>query len=379
MDGGSDGATPDATISDASIDVSEQDASASDASDAGLGCTSPDGAWFMVPPGGNPLGSYIATGLAVDCTGAYTTSLRSYAPQIVRVDKWNAEDGGSAWSVQVPPADAGGPLWRPVGAGTAGVYASTVLATQIERRDPATGAILWTATDNTVTGFIDIAVDAFPYTIASVGTGCRVDKRSATDGSIMWSASIPSCSPALLRATSNALFVLNQKTVELVRIDSSGSVSWTIPSPYLNGVAADATHVYVAGAKKNTTSGYLQWAVARFDASSGAPVWDVTFDPTCTGPCTPYASDVSANAVAIAGSRLFVSGFQQWFTTINGWQQQWHLVELDPTNGNALDDRAGPAGARPVQPSFAAADPSAVYLLGGNSGAAEYFLLGRWQ
>src|SRR3972149_873757 len=219
-----------------------------------------------------------------------------------------AVDGTGAYIVGVDNY-AGNPRWR------------------IEKRSLTTGSSIWNQASNPSTSWDEaygVAVDGSGVYIvghdASLGNNrWRIEKRSLTTGSIIWTqASNPSS------AMDEAL-----------------------------GVAVDATGVYIVG--YDNYLGIPRWRMEKRSLTTGTSIWTPASNPSPTWD--------EPLGVATDGSGLYIVGFDEY----PGTNSRWRIEKRNLTTGNNLWPKTSNPSAFYDEAYGVAVDGSGVYIVGYDS------------
>jgi hypothetical protein len=270
----------------------------------------------------------VAKGVALDSTGAYVVGIYT-----------NDTDGYADW--------------------------------RIEKRDLATGSIIWGQSEH-ITDRDDqaygVAVDSSGVYVvgyytdsATFSPGWRMEKRSLTTGSIIWSASedvtgdtdyaygvaVDSSGVYVVGwdqggAGSNRQWRIEKRSLAtgafIIPFGIGGVVREHISSDddFAYGVAVDSSGVYIVGTDENTVGSYDEWRVEKRSLISGALTWAVS----------EHISNRYdwAGGVAVDGSGIYITGSDQ---KTSGYKDEWRVEKRSLTTGTmnwALSEQISGAG-----------------------------------
>jgi len=223
-----------------------------------------------------------ASDVAVDSTGVYVVGIDSTPGNWQwRMEKRSLTTGGVIWSKSYNPSTRADAASGVAVDGT-GVYivgydsvpSSTNTQWRMQKRNMTTGGVIWSKSVNPSTRIdaaCDVAVDStgvyvVGYDNATGNLRWRMEKRSLTTGSLIWSNSS------------------NPST----RADAA----W--------GVAVDGTGVYIVGYDSKPSSTNTQWRMEKRSLTTGWVIWSKVSNPS-TGADEAYGVAVDATGVYIVG------------------------------------------------------------------------------
>lgn len=204
----------------------------------------------------------VALGVAVDATGLYVVGSEPVdgdsSTEQWRVDKRSLSDGSEMWSAAVDYnvsegfGDLGAERARAVAVDATGIYIGGHVEDhwQIEKRDLASGALLWEKHDTASAGFGGIALTgggvfmcgSEPHDPPGGRFRWRAERRGASDGMVAWARSLD---------------------------PTPGSLGY---DDLCFGVAADASSVYLAGLATPDAfnPGDRRWELRAWDVETGS-------------------------------------------------------------------------------------------------------------
>jgi hypothetical protein len=254
-----------------------------------------------------------ANSVALDGSGIYIVGYDSSPGNVQwRIEKRNLTDGSLIWS-QVNNPSAGSDEAYSVAVDSSGIYVVGYDRSpgiddnewRIEKRSLTDGLILWTQTANPSAGddgIRGVAVDAsgiyaVGYDHSPGNYEWRVEKRSLTDGSLIWSqVSNPSGEADIAHSVA-----VDASGIYMVgRDDSPGNPEWRIEKRHLTdgsiiwnqaddpsvgnedpyGVAVDASGVYIVGYDQSPGMGNFEWRIEKRDPSRPASKLVITVYPS---------------------------------------------------------------------------------------------------
>ncbi len=265
-----------------------------------------DGSLIWMQTANPSRGDDTAFGVAVDASGVYVVGVDSaQANSEWRIEKRNLNDGSLVWA-QVSNPSAGEDWAWGVAVDSSGIYVVGYdsvpgdLEWRIEKRNITDGEIIWTQTSNPTHGepsgiymgdrAFGACVDASAIYVVGFDNAAgpedietRIEKRSLTDGSLVWSQ------------TSN-------------------------PSLYEDrafGVAADTSGIYVVGFDSVPGHGDLEWRVEKRSVDNGRVLWTYVSNPS-------HGEDW-AWGIAEDASGTYVVGFDSCHDEIN---YEWRIEKI---------------------------------------------------
>lgn len=216
---------------------------------------------------------------------------------------------------------------------------------RFEKRNLATGALIWSAVSNPSTysndNVFDVAVgaDGF-YTAGQVGWwstdyDARFEKRSLTDGSLIWGQVIiddyDKAAGTGVAVGSDGVYIVGWNKASSANsywlIDKrslvNGTVMWSQPSDpttsgdRANDVAVGTDGVYIVGYEY--VAGGARWRIEKRSLTTGALTW------AQTGGAGTYSI---ANGVAVGSDGIYVVGYDN-----APGHNQWRIEKRALTNG----------------------------------------------
>lgn len=176
---------------------------------------------------------------------------------------------------------------------------------------------LGVATDDS--GIYVVGVDAI---LGSNNGQWRVEKRSKTDGSIVWS-----------------------KTLNLSIYNES---AW--------GVAVDATGIYVVG--EDYVAGLGQWHMEKRSLVDGSLIWTQVNN---------FSNNrETAYKVAVDSTGIYIVGFDEVLPSLN---KQWRMQKRNLSTGALIWNQISNPGAGGDEAKDIAVDTTGIYVVGGDSAA----------
>jgi len=299
----------------------------------------------------------IITSLAADETGLYVGGYDIAAGLRWRVQKRDVNDGSILWT-QIASLASGGQAKGLAADGTGlyvvGVDQQGANQWRIEKRDLNTGTELWAQSENPSAGSDsaeDITIDDTFMYIAGIESsagndGWRIQKRALTNGAVSWSQNnnISSGSDQALAIThdDSGLYIAgydsspgNRQWRIEKRSASDGSLLWTQSTNPSNNddearaIAVDESGVYIAG--YDQAPGNYQWRMEKRDLATGNLIWSISNNPTS-------GVDI-AFAIAINETALYIGGYDG----TSG--RQWRMEKRELSNGNLISQQtSNPSG-----------------------------------
>jgi hypothetical protein len=313
----------------------------------------------------NPSASYdVAYGVAVDSSGLYVVGFDDVPGGVNRewrMEKRDLSTGAIIWT-QTSNASSGDDQAYAVAVDGSGIYVigydnspgGIDLEWRIEKRDRSTGAIIWAQTSNPSAGderAQDVAVDSTGVYIvgydASPGgsdTQWRIEKRDLATGTLLWSQ-ISNPSPGIeaasgVAADGGGIYVVgyddspggsNWEWRIEKRDLTTGAIIWAQASNPSSGddraykVIADGTGFYLVGYDNSPGGANYEWRIEKRNSATGAIIWAQTSNPS------PGLSN--ANDVAVSDTSLYVVGYD---SVPGGSNWEWRIEKRD-TGAPAAD------------------------------------------
>jgi len=252
--------------------------------------------------------------MAIDSSGIYITGVdRSPGDSQWRIEKRNLDDGSLLW-VQTSNPSSGYDSAYEIAVDASGLYVvgwDHLLGDdrwRMEKRDPKDGSLIWVQTNNPGTlsdHALDVAVDSSGIYVVGVeyrevvspglreiSPHLRVEKRSSTDGSLVWVETTSESAAAwAVDIDSSGIYLVGAnvflETAEW-RIEkrslTDGSLTWlqrSNPSPGYDAafeIAVHATGIYLIG--RDESPGDKQWRMEKRGLKDGSLVWVQTSNPS---------------------------------------------------------------------------------------------------
>ncbi|MFH2141612.1 MAG: hypothetical protein ABIJ97_04260 [Bacteroidota bacterium] len=228
------------------------------------------------------VGSDMAAAITLDATGIYVAGSDNVPGNSEwRIEKRDLSTGATIWTQTNNPS-TGGDAAQAITVDATGIYIGGSDNTpggsdsqwRIEKRNLSTGAIIWTQTSNPTIGgdqIYAITVDATAVYVAGIDWSAggsngewRIEKRNSTTGALIWFQ----------------------------------TEDFSVGMDMIQGIAVDATGIYVAGEMRDPTMN-IGWQVEKRDLSSGAITWTQQYNPS--GEDMAYAVALDATGIYITG------------------------------------------------------------------------------
>ena len=231
----------------------------------------------------------IAYAVAVDGTGIYVAGYDySQGDAQWRIEKRSLTDGTLIWQQTNNPS-SGDDVALDIAVDSSGIYAVGYDSSpgnaqwRIEKRRPTDGTLIWQQTENpssSYSGACGIAIDRTGIYVAGYdslpgNTQWRIEKRSLTDGTLIW------------QQTENP--------------SSSYDEAYA--------VAVDGTGMYVVGT--DSLPGNTEWRIEKRSLTDGTLIWQQTNNPS--------SGDDGAYGVAVDSNGLYIVGYE-FVRTDWGWR-----------------------------------------------------------
>jgi hypothetical protein len=256
------------------------------------------------------------------------------------MEKRSLSDGHLMWVQVDNPSVGADSIWS-VSGDVSGIYAVGYdsspgdLEWRIEKRSLTDGTLLWTQTSNPSAGAdfaYGVAVDASGIYVVGIDNSpgnneWRIEKRSLSDGKVIWTQ------------TSNP----------------SGGVDWAL------GVATDASGIYVVG--YDSFPGDLEWRIEKRSLTNGEPIWTQTSNPTHGEASGIYLGD-RAFGVAADSSGIYVVGFDNSPAPDD---VEWRIEKRALADGNLLWNQTENPSPREDRAFGVGVDASGMYAVGFDS------------
>jgi len=210
---------------------------------------------------------------------------------------------------------------------------STNTRWRMEKRNLTTGSVIWTQTSNPSsyvdsasavavdgTGVYIVGYDSYP---GSGNARWRIEKRSLTDGSVIW-----------VKA-------------------SNPSSYWDVAT----GVAVDSTGVYIVGSDKYADpSG--RWRMEKRSLTDGSVIWTQASNPSI------YRDE--AYGVAVDGSGVYIVGYDNYFgcNFFGFCNSRWRMEKRSLTTGSKIWTNTSNASGYEDNAFGVAVDDTGVYTVG---------------
>ena len=286
------------------------------------------------------------SGTAVDSTGLYVAGVDSIQTYFQwRLEKRSLSDGSLIWTIN---SDPGGNNCHDFASGVAvdvtGVYLAgndcslgSDFQWRLEKRDLNNGSLIWAAISNpSIAGdwLTSVAVDSTGvyiagYESAGNGTKWRIEKRSLSNGSLIWTAN------------SNP---------------SSGN-------DVIASVVVDSTGIYAVGSDYSLGV-YTQWRIEKRSINDGSLIWDATSNPTGV---YDMAYDVTVDAGGI-----YITGIENYITSLLGNDSKWRLEKRDLNNGSLIWTVVSNPSSENDYAESVTVDSTGVYVAGSEFSPGNY-------
>jgi len=330
--------------------------------------------------------------VAIDPSGIYVAgSDQSPGNEEWRVEKRHLLDGSLMWNATSNPSSRDAEA-KGVAVDASGVYAVGYDQSpdnyqwRIEKRGLTDGSPVWTATSNPGTGADEatgIAVDGSAFYVVGYDMYCiyacfsrwRIEKRSLTDGSVVWNrTSHPTIymdRPVATAVDDTGVYVAGYQgkdvgtgTLGRWRIEkrslTDGSLIWAqvlsdpdIPESQARGVAVDDSSVYVVGFQRSSRG--PEWRVEKRRLTDGSLMWNVTSSPSTEA----ATQTLNVYGVAVDGSGVYVAGPD----TLPG-NSEWRIEKRRLADGSLMWNATSNPSPREDVPTGVAVDRSEIYVVG---------------
>jgi len=343
-------------------------------------------------------------GVTVDVSGLYMTGYDQSRDddEEWRVEKRTLADGSLMWNATSNPSSKTDEA-KSVAVDASGVYAVGFdqspdnFQWRIEKRRLADGSLVWMATSNPGTGTdgaTGIAVDGSAFYVVGYDMYCigaldcpsrwRIEKRSLTDASIVWSrTSHPTFMfdrPWAVAVDGTGVYVVGHQgfvpldTMGQWRIEkrslTDGTLVWAqvltdpdIPESQAHGVAVDGSGIYVVGFQISSRG--PEWRVEKRRLADGSLMWNVTSSPSIEA----IAQEPNVYGVAVDGSGVYVAG-----PDMLPGNPEWRMEKRSVTDGSLMwNVTSNPSPGEDV-PAGVAVDGSGIYVVG-----VDETLSGAWE
>lgn len=299
----------------------------------------------------------IVTSLATDETGLYVAGYDIASGVRWRVQKRDVYDGSILWT-QIANLSSGGQA-KGISVDATGLYVvgldqQGANQWRIEKRDLNTGAEIWTQSENpspagdSAEGIIIDNSNMYiaGYESSSGNDGWRIQKRLLSDGTVVWSQNnnLSSGSDQAFGITQDASGIYiagydsspgNRQWRIEKRSAADGTLMWTQSSNPSNSddearaIVVDETGVYIAG--YDQSPGNYQWRIEKRDLDNGSLIWSISSNPTS-------GVDI-AFAMAINETALYVGGYDG----TSG--RQWRMEKRNLSTGSLINQQtSNPSG-----------------------------------
>jgi hypothetical protein len=256
---------------------------------------------------------------------------------------------------------------------------------RIEKRRIVDGSVMWTVTSNPAPGLDEasaVALDGSGLYVVGFeeysphALGWRIEKRSLSDGSLMWNASSRPREENVASGVAvddSGIYVVGESTISAAdtewRIEkrrlTDGSVIWNATShPSVGGMdsagaaAVDATGLYVVGAEQPVTGGF-KWRVEKRRLSDGSLVWNATSHPS-TGNDVVWQVAVDASGIYMVGSDETLGN------------EEWRVEKRRLVDGSLIWNATSNPSSRDDEAKGVAVDASSVYMVGFDQSPDNY-------
>jgi len=289
-----------------------------------------------------------ANAVAVDGSGVYVVGTDSLpGNERWRIEKRSLTTGGLIWTrASNPSIDAD---WATgVAVDGSGVYivgydsylGYSNRRWRIEKRSLMDGSVIWTRTSNpsashdeangVVVDGSGVYIVGFDYYLNAYNPRWRIEKRSLTDGSVIWT--------------------------------QASNPSYGSDKAY--GVAVDGSGVYIVGYDQYPGGSNTRWRIEKRSLTDGSNIWTRTSNPS---------NDLDrAYGVAVDGGGIYIVGVDSYLGYSNS---RWRIEKRSLTDGSSIWTKASNSSTSYDRALGVAVDGSGVYIVGSDS----YSGGGRWR
>lgn len=255
----------------------------------------------------------------------------------------------------------------------------------IEKRSLADGRLVWNRTSAGASASVRIAVDSSgiyvvgSYVSSTSGYQWLVEKRSLADGKLMWNQTSNlniSGNPSAIAVSDSGIYIVGEDTYQggahptsMWRIEkrslSDGSLIWVQTNDlsleyadYATGVAVDSSGIYVVGTdfSSPSTSHVYRWRIEKRSLVDGAIIWVKTSSLS--------GNNDGANNVAVDASGIYVVGYDSLPGQSNA---EWRIEKRSLSDGTSIwSQTSNPSGSYDGA-SDIVIDASAIYVVGYDS------------
>jgi len=249
---------------------------------------------------------------------------------------------------------------------------------RIEKRSLATGSLIWSQASNPSTGndgANSVALDGSGIYIVGYDSSpgnvqWRIEKRNLTDGSLIWSQvnnpSAGSDEAYSVAVDSSGIYVVgydrspgiddNEWRIEK-RSLTDGSLIWSqVNNPSTaddraRGVTIDASGIYVVGDDESPAEHDWEWRIEKRSLTDGLILWTQTANPS--------AGDDGIRGVAVDASGIYAVGYDH-----SPGNYEWRVEKRSLTDGSLIWSQvSNPSGEADIAHSVAV-DASGIYMVG---------------
>jgi len=268
-----------------------------------------------------------------------------------RIQKRNKSDGSEEWTVTENPSGFHESLATITCDGSyiyvGGYdYVPGYSRWKIQKRNTSDGSVVWDVTEDPGPSVAaDITYDdTYIYIVGYVREGSgnqwRLQKRYKSDGSVVWTKTQNWSGNAdeAFNITSDDSYIYlagwdyslgNYQWRIQKRSKSDGSIIWDVsdnPSgsaDMASEICSDDTYIYVAGFDSSAGSGNHQWRIQKRNKTDGSVVWTETENPS--------SSDDWPSAITCSGSHIYVTGYDRSLG-----DKQWRIQKRNKTDGSVV-------------------------------------------
>jgi hypothetical protein len=310
----------------------------------------------------------------------------------------NPQPGGIIWSASEHITNNNN-YANGVAVDSSGVYvvgidhpSSSTMEWRVEKRSLATGAIIWAFSEHisiSNDGANGVAVDGSGVYVVGADqntagnlTEWRIEKRNLATGALIWavsehiSSSVDVASRVAVDASGIYVTGYDKKTAGNLaewRVEkrslTTGALIWSVwehistANDYTDGIAIDTSGIYVTGYDQNTIGNKNEWRVEKRSLTTGAIIW--AFSEHIS------SSDDYASGVAVDGSGVYVVGYD--YAPGN---YEWRIEKRSLTTGAILWHSSEHISSGNDYASGVAVDASGVYVAGYDSVPVSWY---QWR
>lgn len=324
-------------------------------------------------------------GSAIDGSALYVVGYASpvqYQPDW-RIEKRNLNTGALIWGQTIANSNV---AWDVVVDATAMYIAGDDLAPgnvqwRMEKRDLASGALLWSKLTNPSGGIdraLAVARDAagvyFACYEAIEGGRFHIEKRNPADGTVIWSVtqnySADIDTPTAMAIDASGVYIvgygrvsggdwrwiMEKRDLTIGALIWSKTANFSTGPDYANGVAVDATGVYVVGFDQTIALGRYQWRMEKRNLATGDVIWSKT---------SYYGFSDEAYGVTVDANGVYVVGYDRSPMSVSPWDDfQWRMEKRDLSTGDLMWTQTYNHAGKDEDPRSVEVDASGMYVIG---------------